>query len=140
MRTNVELDNALHELDTLQHNDKKYVGLIMKKLNQYFSLSIVFLGATNFSQVSLAQYNVPMQPPVPRHDTMFRPRAINNYNKDICYTIHASEWRNYLRQRSSGVYPTAEDIRLQRKWETKKGCAHLYEADGTVNRVKGINY
>jgi hypothetical protein len=112
---------------------------MMDKLSQYFPLTMVFLGVINFSETSLAQYNVPIQPPVPRHDTMFRPRAINNYNKDICYTIISSEWRNYLRQRSLGVYPAAEDIRLQRKWETKKGCAHLYETDGTVNRVRGIN-
>jgi hypothetical protein len=112
---------------------------MMDKLSQYFPLTMVFLGIINFSETSLAQYNVPIQPPVPRHDTMFRPRAINNYNKDICYTIISSEWRNYLRQRSSGAYPTAEDILLQRKWETKKGCAHLYETDGTVNRVRGIN-
>jgi hypothetical protein len=41
----------------------------MKKLT--LSLGVIFWGATNFSQVSLAQYHVPMQPPVPRHDTMF---------------------------------------------------------------------
>jgi hypothetical protein len=46
----------------------------MDKRKQYVSLAIVFWGATNFSQVSLAQYNVPMQPPVPRHDTMFPKR------------------------------------------------------------------
>jgi hypothetical protein len=53
----------------------------MNKLKQYFSLSVVFWGAANLSQSSLAQYNVPMQPPVPRHDTMFpgvRERSINN--------------------------------------------------------------
>jgi hypothetical protein len=43
----------------------------MNKLKQCFPLTILILGATDLSQVSLAQYNVPMQPPVPRHDTMF---------------------------------------------------------------------
>jgi hypothetical protein len=54
----------------------------MKKL--VLSLSVLFWGATNLSQISLAQYWVPMQPPVPRHDTMFRPRnrSINNTPSD----------------------------------------------------------
>jgi hypothetical protein len=112
----------------------------MDKLKQCFSLSIMFFGAANFSQVSLAQYNVPMQPPVPRHDTMF-PRRDRDQNKSVCEVILSSEWRYYQRMRSSGsAYPTAEAIRSQRKWESKKGCSHLYEADGTVNRMKGINY
>jgi hypothetical protein len=50
----------------------------MGKLRQSFSMTIMFWGATNFFQVSLAQYNVPMQPPVPRHDTMFPRRDQNN--------------------------------------------------------------
>lgn len=43
----------------------------MHEFKRYFSLVIVFWGATNLSQISVAQYHVPMQPPVPRHDTMF---------------------------------------------------------------------
>jgi hypothetical protein len=43
----------------------------MNKLKQYFSLAIVFWGAANLSQSSLAQYWVPIQPPVPSHDIMF---------------------------------------------------------------------
>lgn len=43
----------------------------MDKPKQYCSLALAFWGATNVFQVSLAQYYVPMQPPVPRHNTMF---------------------------------------------------------------------
>jgi hypothetical protein len=52
----------------------------MNKLKQYFSLAIVFWGAANLSQSSLAQYWVPIQPPVPSHDIMFpgvRERSID---------------------------------------------------------------
>jgi hypothetical protein len=60
--------------------------------------------------------------------------------KNLCHHILASEWRYYLRMRASGAYyPDADSVRRQRKWETKKGCAHLYNADGSVNRVSGIN-
>jgi hypothetical protein len=52
----------------------------MDKLKQYFSLAIVFWGAADLSQISLAQYWVPMQPPVPRHDTMFPRRNRPNNN------------------------------------------------------------
>lgn len=37
----------------------------MNKLKQYFPLAIVFWGAVNLSQISLAQYWVPIQPPAP---------------------------------------------------------------------------
>ncbi len=53
----------------------------MNKLKQYFSLAIVFWGGANLSQSSLAQYWVPIQPPVPSHDIMFpgvRERSTNN--------------------------------------------------------------
>ncbi len=51
----------------------------MNKLKQYFSLAIVFWGAANLSQSSLAQYWVPIQPPVPSHDIMFpRQDGINS--------------------------------------------------------------
>jgi hypothetical protein len=110
----------------------------MNKIKQHFSLAILFLGATNFSQISLAQYNVPIQPPVPSHDIMFPQRSGNS--QSVCYRILSSEWRYYQRMRASGGnYPDAEAVRLQRKWESKKGCPHLYEADGSVNRVRGIN-
>jgi hypothetical protein len=59
---------------------------------------------------------------------------------NLCHSIIASEWRYYQRQQASGkYYPDAEAVRLQRKWETKKGCTHLYNADGSVNRIPGIN-
>jgi hypothetical protein len=59
---------------------------------------------------------------------------------NLCHSILASEWRHYQRKQASGAaYPDAEAVRLQRKWETKKGCPHLYNPDGTVNRVQGIN-
>jgi hypothetical protein len=54
----------------------------MNKLKQYFSLVIVFWGGANLSQSSLAQYWVPIQPPVPSHNIMFPRRdggrSINN--------------------------------------------------------------
>jgi hypothetical protein len=37
----------------------------MNKLKQYFSLTIVCWSAVNLSQISLAQYSVPIQPPAP---------------------------------------------------------------------------
>lgn len=67
----------LPELTVWQYDNEKYVRLIMDKLRQGFSLAIIFLGITNFSEISLAQYNVPIQPPVPRHDTMFPSRDRN---------------------------------------------------------------
>jgi hypothetical protein len=110
----------------------------MDKLSKYFSLTIVFLGVINFSETSLAQYNVPIQPPVPSHDIMFPQRSGNSQN--VCYRILSSEWRYYQRMKASDRnYPDAEAVRLQRKWESKEGCPHLYEADGTVNKVRGIN-
>jgi hypothetical protein len=51
---------------------------MMGKLSQYFPLTIVFLGVINFSETSLAQYNVPIQPPVPSHDIMFPRRDQND--------------------------------------------------------------
>jgi hypothetical protein len=111
----------------------------MNKINQYVSLAIIFGSAINYPQVSLAQYNVPIQPPVPSHDIMF-PRRNRKPNQSICDVILSSEWKYYQRMRSAGAaYPTAEAVRYQRKWESKKGCPHLYEANGTVNRVQGIN-
>jgi hypothetical protein len=56
----------------------------MDKLKQCFSLAIVFWGAANLSQGSLAQYWVPIQPPVPSHDIMFpgvRERSIDQNNE-----------------------------------------------------------
>lgn len=55
----------------------------MKKFT--LSLGIILWGATNLSQSSLAQYHVPMQPPVPRHDTMFprRDRSTRSDNESI---------------------------------------------------------
>lgn len=58
----------------------------MNRLKQYFSLAIMFWSAANLSQSSLAQYWVPIQPPVPSHDIMFpgvRERSIdqNDQNK-----------------------------------------------------------
>jgi hypothetical protein len=55
----------------------------MNKL-KYFSLAIVLWGAANLSQSSLAQYWVPIQPPVPSHDIMFpgvRERSIDQNNE-----------------------------------------------------------
>jgi hypothetical protein len=52
----------------------------MNKLKQSFSLAVLFWGATNLSQVSLAQYWVPIQPPVPSHDIMFPRRNRSNNN------------------------------------------------------------
>jgi hypothetical protein len=49
----------------------------MDKLHQGFSLAIIFWGITNFSEISSAQYNVPIQPPVPSHNIMFPPRNGN---------------------------------------------------------------
>jgi hypothetical protein len=43
----------------------------MDKFKKSLSLAVVACGTVGFSQASLAQYYVPMQPPVPRHDTMF---------------------------------------------------------------------
>jgi hypothetical protein len=43
----------------------------MIKHRRSLALGVIFWGATNLSQVSLAQYWVPIQPPVPSHDTMF---------------------------------------------------------------------
>jgi hypothetical protein len=90
-----------------------------------------------------AQYSPPS---VPDYTTPNVWRSINNsqirqwYGSDVCYGLLSSQWRYYQRQRSLGrAYPDAEDVRLQRKWERRKGCPHLYESDGTVNRVKGIN-
>jgi hypothetical protein len=37
----------------------------MNKLKQSFSLTMVFWSAVNLSQISLAQYSVPIQPPAP---------------------------------------------------------------------------
>jgi hypothetical protein len=52
----------------------------MNRIKRSFALGVIFWGATNLSQISQAQYWVPIQPPVPRHDTMFprRDRSINN--------------------------------------------------------------
>jgi hypothetical protein len=68
-------------------------------------------------------------------------RIREKYGGDMCYTILASSWRYYQRQRAAGQYsyPDAGNIRYQRKLEEKHGCPHLYNEDGTVNRVKGIN-
>jgi hypothetical protein len=49
------------------------------KLKQCFNFSVLFLSVTSFCQVAQAQYNVPIQPPVPNHDTMF-PRRVRAPN------------------------------------------------------------
>jgi hypothetical protein len=66
---------------------------------------------------------------------------INRYGGDMCRTILESSWRYYTRQRAAGIYsyPNAGNIRMQRKLERENGCPHLYNEDGTVNRVPGIN-
>jgi hypothetical protein len=49
----------------------------MNKLKKYFSLAIVFLGAINLDQASLAQFPPAfpyVSPPVPSHDIMFPSR------------------------------------------------------------------
>jgi hypothetical protein len=62
------------------------------------------------------------------------------YGNDKCYGLISSEWQYYQRKRASGEnYPDTKNVNLQRKYETKYGCLHLYEVDGTVNRIKGIN-
>jgi hypothetical protein len=55
------------------------------------------------------------------------------YGNDKCYGLLSSAWKYY------GSSPPATAIRSQRKYETRYGCPHLYEVDGTVNRVRGIN-
>jgi hypothetical protein len=52
----------------------------MNKIKKYFSAFVIFWGAANLSQIALAQYWVPIQPPVPRHDTMFPRRNRSNNN------------------------------------------------------------
>jgi hypothetical protein len=112
----------------------------MRHNKQIFGLSVMFLGCMTLSEVAQAQFQA--YPPPPAIDYL-KPEQISprRYPKqNLCHSILSSEWRHYQRKRAAGAnYPTAEDIRLQRKWESKKGCPHLYEADGTVNRVPGIN-
>jgi hypothetical protein len=69
------------------------------------------------------------------NENYIKPR---NKGGNACYGLLSSEWSYYKRQNPS-LYPTAEAIRLQRKYETKYDYPHLYEVDGTVNRVRGIN-
>jgi hypothetical protein len=66
---------------------------------------------------------------------------LRKHGGDICYTILSSSWRHYQRQRAAGSYsyPSASDIRWQRKLENKNGCSHLYNEDGSVNSIPGIN-
>lgn len=66
---------------------------------------------------------------------------IRKHGGDICYTILSSSWRHYQRQRAAGSYsyPSASDIRWQRKVERENGCPHLYNEDGSVNSVQGVN-
>ncbi len=84
----------------------------MDKLKQSFSLALVIWGATNLSQVSRAQYHVPMQPPVPRHDTMFpRHDGINSTPSSTTRTSPSSS--------SDGTF-TSKCERLLRKWEARR--------------------
>jgi hypothetical protein len=55
------------------------------------------------------------------------------YGNDKCYGLLSSAWKYY------GSSPPAKAIRSQRKYEARYGCPHLYEVDGTMNRVRGIN-
>jgi hypothetical protein len=60
------------------------------------------------------------------------------YGDPVCFTLQASDWKNYLKRYAPNPYPYKE-IALLRKWESRKGCSHLFEEDGTINKIKGIN-
>jgi hypothetical protein len=113
----------------------------MRKYKQVMSLGIVLLSSMSFLDVARAQapYSIPPPP-----DPFFyqKPEQIRPdlYPKDnLCFAILASGWRYYQRLRDRGSYPSDERISSQRKWETKKGCNHLYDENGNVNRIEGIN-
>jgi hypothetical protein len=113
----------------------------MSYCQQFCFFGILFLGTMSLCKVASA--DSPFNYPAPSAIDYQKPEDIRPdlYPKNnLCHSILASEWRYYQRQKASGAsYPDTEAVRLQRKWETKKGCAHLYEVDGTVNRVPGIN-
>jgi hypothetical protein len=108
----------------------------MDKLKQSFPLALVIWSVTNLCQVSLAQYWVPIQPPVPSHDIMFpgvRERS-ENQNQE---SDPAPRFRSSNSSSSSTSKLTPERIRAYAN--EPDSLTRLWRASVCYDRAMGKN-